>query len=187
SADPTPGKHTTSGGLYYRSSSLWRYVSWIPKYKKELKADEYIPSDAEAMKNKAMTAYKMIVDGTGACYYGMLTGEQHLRLFEYLNGATGWDKTPDEYMEIGIRIQNMRQMFNAKQNVDLSQFRMHERAVGNPPIKSGPVKDVTLKIDEMIPLYYKAWGWDEKSGRPKNSTVENLGLNLILSESYTYE
>jgi len=187
SADPTPGRHTTSGGMYYRASNLWEYISWLPGLKKELKADDYIPSEYEATKNKAMTAYKMIVDGTGACYYGMLTGEQHLRLFEYLNGATGWDKTPDEYLEIGIRIQNMRQMFNARHGVDMKQFRMHDRAVGNPPIKDGPVKEVTLKIDEMISFYYRAWGWDEDSGRPKNATVEGLGLNAILTEAYTYE
>jgi len=187
SADPTPGRHTTSGGLYYRSSSIWEYISWLPAYKKELKADEHIPSDYEALKNKAMTAYKMIVDGTGACYYGMLTGEQHLRLFEYLNGATGWDKTPDEYLEIGIRIQNMRQMFNARHGVDLKQFRIHDRAVGNPPLKDGPNKGTTLRIDEMIPLYYRAWGWNEQTGRPRNDTVEELGLNAILPEAYRYE
>lgn len=187
SADPTPGRHTTSGSMYYRSSSLWEYVSWLPKMRKELKSKEFIPSETESLKNKAMTAYKMIVDGTGACYYGMLTGEQHLRLFEYLNKATGWDKTPDEYMDIGIRIQNVRQMFNAKQKVDMSKFRMHDRAIGNPPVEKGPVKGVTLKIDEMIPLYYKAWGWDEVSGRPKNETIDQLGLNRILLETYTYE
>ncbi|MCP4219047.1 MAG: aldehyde ferredoxin oxidoreductase family protein [bacterium] len=187
SADPTPGRHTTSGGLYYRSSSLWEYVSWLPKLGKELKSDEFIPSEKEALKNKAMTAYKMLVDGTGTCYYGMLTGEQHLQLFEYLNKATGWEKTPDEYMEIGIRMQTMRQMFNAKQQVDMSQFRIHERAIGNPPVKNGPCKNVTLRIDEMIPIYYRAWGWDEKNGRPKNQTVENLGLNTILTTPYTYE
>jgi len=186
-ADPTPGRHTTSGGMYYRSSSLWEYVSWLPKFKKELKSDEFIPSDGEALKNKAMTAYKMLVDGSGACYYGMLTGEQNLQLFQYLNKVTGWDKSPDEYMDIGIRIQNMRQMFNAKHQVDMTKFRMSERAIGNPPIKNGPVKGLTLKIDEMIPLYYKAWGWDTTSGRPKNATVEELGLNTILTDSYFYE
>jgi aldehyde:ferredoxin oxidoreductase len=186
SADPTPGRHTTSGGLYYKSSSLWEYVSWLPKMKKELRANEYIPSDEESLKNKAMTAYKMLVDGTGACYYGMLNGEQNLRLFEYLNKATGWVKTPDEYMEMGIRMQTLRQMFNAKQQVDVTQFKMHKRAIGNPPLQSGPVKGVTLRIDEMIPLYYRAWGWDEKNGYPKNDTVKNLGLNTILAETYTY-
>lgn len=29
----------------------------------------------------------------------MLTGEQHLRLFDYLNAATGWNLSPDEYIQ----------------------------------------------------------------------------------------
>ena len=187
SADPTPGKHTTSGGLYYKHSSLWEFVSWAPTQKKELKSDEFVPSEREAMKNKAMTAYKMIVDGVGACYYGMLNGEQNLGLFKYLNEATGWGKTPEEYMETGIRMQTLRQMFNAKHNVDLTGFRMADRAVGNPPLKDGVSKGATLKIDEMIQIYNKAWGWDEKSGYPKNDTVNQLGLNPFLTEPYSYE
>ena len=90
-------------------------------------------------------------------------------------------------MENGIRMQTLRQMFNAKHKVDVAGFRMAERAVGNPVLKGGMSKGVTLKIDEMISIYNKAWGWDEKSGYPKNLSVENLGLNTLLSEPYSYE
>ena len=90
-------------------------------------------------------------------------------------------------METGIRMQTLRQMFNAKHNVDLTGFRMADRAVGNPPLKDGVSKGATLKIDEMIQIYNKAWGWDEKSGYPKNDTVNQLGLNPFLTEPYSYE
>ena len=187
SADPTPGRHTTSGGTYYLMGSLWEFVSWAPVQGKELKADEFVPSEREAMKNRAFTAYKMVVDGVGACYYGMINGEQHIGLFKYLNEATGWNKTPDEYMENGVRVQTLRQMFNAKHGVDVAGFRISERAIGNPPLKEGPVKGVTLKIDEMIRIYNRVWGWDEQSGYPKNDTVAGLDLNTLLTEPYSYE
>jgi aldehyde:ferredoxin oxidoreductase len=183
SADPTPGRHTTSAGLYYKSSGLWEFVSWAPTQKKERKSEEYIPSEREALKNKAMTAYKMIIDGSGVCYYAMLNGEHHLRLFEYLKHATGWEKTPDQYMEIGIRIQTLRQLFNVKQKVDVRQFKMHGKAIGDPPLSQGPSKGVTLRIDEMIQAYFKVWGWDETSGIPKRETIEKLGLDKLLKEA----
>ncbi len=186
SADPTPGRHTTTGGLYYRFSHLWEYVSWLPPQKKFPKEDEFIPSDGEALKAKAHTAYKMLVDGAGGCYYAMLMGEQHFRLFDFLNAATGWNLSPDEFIEKGIRIQNLRQMFNAKHGVDIRSFKMNGRAYGKPALKAGPTAEVSFNLEDMIALYNRNWGWDESTGIPKNETVESLGINDILTERYSY-
>jgi aldehyde:ferredoxin oxidoreductase len=182
STDPTPGRHTTSGGVYYTTSALWEKVSWLPPFKKYPKSDEYEPSEAETMKNVAYTAYKMLVDGTGGCYYAMLMGVRHFKIFDFLNCATGWDKSPDEYIEIGKRMQTLRQQFNAKHKVDMSSFRMHERAIGNPPPGGGHNAGLSLKIDEHIRLYRKCWKWDEHSGYPLESTLEESGINQLLNE-----
>jgi aldehyde:ferredoxin oxidoreductase len=182
SADPTPGRHTTSGGLYYTTSSLWEKVSWLPAFKKYPKSEEYEPTEAETIKNIAYTSYKMLVDGTGGCYYAALMGVRHFRIFEFLNAATGWDKSPDQYMEIGRRMQTMRQQFNAIHGIDMESFKMHGRASGNPPLKSGHNKGLNLKIDEQVRLYRKCWGWDEQTGYPLESTLEVLGINELLSD-----
>jgi aldehyde:ferredoxin oxidoreductase len=182
SADPTPGRHTTSGGLYYTSSFLWEYISWLKPLKKYPKSLDYIPSEEETLKNIAYTSFKMLVDGTGGCYYGSLTGVQHFKIFEYLNAATGWNKSPDEYIEIGKRMQTMRQLFNAKQGVDMSKFKMHDRAIGKTPLSTGHNKGITLEIDEMITLYFKAWGWDSGTGYPLESTLESMGIHDLLKK-----
>jgi aldehyde:ferredoxin oxidoreductase len=182
STDPTPGRHTTSGGLYYTSSFLWERVSWLKPLKKHLKSEDYEPSDEEALKNVAYTSFKMLVDGTGGCYYAALTGVLHFKIFEYLNAATGWNKTPDEYMEIGKRIQTMRQLFNACQNVDMESFKIHDRASGKTHLNTGHNKNITLKLDEMIFLYRKAWGWDTGSGYPLDSTLKKYGIDELLAE-----
>jgi len=186
SADPTPGRHTTSGGMYYSTSFLWRYVSWAPRLRKHLRSDDYVPSEAEARKNVAMTCFKMLIDGTGGCYYGMLTGAPHLRIFDYLNRATGWNRTPDEYMETGKRIQTLRQMFNVKHGVDTNSFRMHGRAAGHPPLKAGRNKGLSLRLDEMISLYRQGWGWDPATGIPTRETFDKLGLGTTLGLEYAH-
>ncbi|MBI9107926.1 MAG: aldehyde ferredoxin oxidoreductase family protein [Spirochaetales bacterium] len=182
STDPTPGRHTTSGGLYYTTSSLWEKVSWLPPFRKYSKSEEYEPTEVETMKNVAYTAFKMIVDGTGGCYYAMLMGVRHFKIFEFLNCATGWNKSPDEYIEIGRRMQTLRQQFNAKQKVDMASFKMHDRAIGIPPLEKGHNKGLSLKIDEHIRLYRKCWGWDEETGYPLESTLEEMGINGLLNE-----
>lgn len=186
SADPTPGRHTTSGNLYYSQSSLWDYVSWAPKVRIHPKSQDFEPTETEALRNVAMTAFKMLVDGTGSCYYAMLMGVQHFPIFEYLNAATGWNRTPDEYMEAGKRIQTLRQAFNAKHEVDVRAFRMHDRASGIPPASEGHNRGVTLRIDEMIRQYRRAWGWDVETGLPTRETFESLGLSALPGLEYTH-
>ena len=60
----------------------------------------------------------MLVDGAGGCYYGQLMGTAMWKLVDYLNSASGWTKTGDEYLEIGRRIQTLRQLFNIKQGIN---------------------------------------------------------------------
>ena len=182
SADPTPGRHTTSGGLYYTSSELWKHVSWLPALVKHPKADDYEPTPEEALKNVAYTSYKMLVDGSGGCHYAMMMGVRHFKIFECANLATGWEKSPDEYMEVGKRIQTLRQLFNARHGVDMDSFRMHPRAAGEPPLPRGHNRGITLKIDEMVRQYRRGWGWDEKTGYPLPETVARLGLNELLEK-----
>ncbi len=136
----------------------------------------------ETMKNVAYTAYKMLIDGTGACYYAMLSGVRHFKIFDYLNAATGWDKTPDQYIEIGKRIQNMRQLFNALQGVNVSGFRPHGRVTGEEPLKTGHNALITLNNDEMVRLYREAWGWDTGTGYPLQSTLKSFGIEELLTE-----
>ena len=137
---------------------------------------------AKALKNVAYTSYKMLVDGSGGCYYAMMMGVRHFKIFEYLNLATGWNKSPDEYMEVGKRIQTLRQLFNARHGVDMDSFRMHPRAVGEPPLSRGHNRGITLKIDEMIRQYRRSWGWDERTGYPEPETTARLGLTKLLEK-----
>jgi aldehyde:ferredoxin oxidoreductase len=182
SADPTPGRHTTSGDLYYSTSSLWKYVSWAPRLKFRLKADSREPTADNALRNTAQTCFKMLIDCSGSCYYAMLSGMKNYRIFDFLNAAAGWKKSPDELMEIGKRVQTLRQQFNAIQGVDPLTFRMNGRAGGEPPLSSGPSKGVSLQTEAMIPQYWEAWGWDGATGLPRPETLRALRIDELLDK-----
>lgn len=182
SADPTPGKHTTGAGLYYNMMKLWKFSSWAPRVTIHKKDEEYIPSEKEALKSVAMAAYKMVLDGAGGCYYAMLLGTQHWNVFEFLNAATGWNKTVDEYLEIGKRIQTTRQAFNIKHGVDPKNFIMGKRMSGVPPLKHGPTEGRTVPIKEMVAWHWKAFGWNEKTGVPLEETMVRYGIGRSVSD-----
>jgi aldehyde:ferredoxin oxidoreductase len=179
SADPTPGRHTIGGGQYYDSMQLWEKVSWAPRSGFHPKSEDYEASDKTALKAVANSCYKEVLDGAGGCFFAMIEGVNHWKMFEWLNAATGWEKTPDEYMEIGKRIQTLRQMFNIKQGVDPKQFKMSKRMTGEPPLKEGPLKGKQVPIEAMMNLYWKHYGWDENTGIPLAETVTLLQLDEL--------
>ena len=183
SADPTPGKHTIGAGLYYNSMALWDYCSWAPKVSKYPKEMDYVPSDEEALKTVAMSCYKMILDGAGGCYYAMLLGNQHWNVVDYLNYATGWTRSYDDYMKIGKRIHTTRQQFNIREGIDPINNIMGKRMRGEPTLKNGPLKGKTVEIEKMVQLHWKHFGWDEYTGVPLKRTLAELEI----STTYTQE
>jgi len=183
SADPTPGRHTIGAGSYYNYMKLWEHVTWAPKVKRRtLKANNYIPSEDVALKSVANSCIKQVVDGSGGCLFAMISGLSNWRLFDYLNAATGWDKTPDQYMEIGKRMQTLRQMFNIREGIDPISFKMHDRISGNPPLKDGPLSGKKIPIEAMMMDHWRYFGWDEKSGKPLEATIANLGIIELIEK-----
>lgn len=182
SVDPTPGRHTIGASQYYNMIRLWEKVSWAPSVKRYLKDEEYTASDQEAVKSVANACYKQVIDGVGGCLFAMIMGVQHWQAFEWLNAATGWDKTPDEYMVIGKRMQTLRQLFNIKHGIDPKSFKMHPRMAGDPPLNAGPLKGRRVPIEAMMKQHWKHFGWDENSGIPLPETVQHLQLDQILQK-----
>ncbi len=182
SADPTPGRHTIGAGQYYNYIKLWEHVTWAPKVNDRTPKDnDYIPSEEVALKSMAGSCYKQILDGIGGCLFAMITGAQHFKVFDYLNAATGWNKTPDEYMEIGKRIQTLRQMFNIREGIKPLSLKMHDRVSGNPPLSKGPNAGKTLPVEQMMRDHWKAFGWSDE-GVPTAETLAKLELEKLVEE-----
>ncbi|MBU0926752.1 MAG: hypothetical protein KKA67_03295 [Spirochaetes bacterium] len=183
-ADPTPGRHTISAGVYYNVSHLWEFVSWAPPVTRPYaKAREYLPSEEEALKSVAGACVKQLLDATGSCLFALTIGLQHWRLFDWLNAATGEGRSPDEWMEAGRRIQTARAAFGAREKAaDAGSDRARDyrlanpRIYGLPPLERGPLAGKTVPLEAMVGLYRKEFGWDEKSGAPSRSTMERLGV-----------
>ncbi len=181
-ADPTPGRHTIGAGLYYTISHLWEKVSWAPRVTRPYaKSSDYLPSKTNALKTKANACYKALTDTVGGCMFAMITGVQHWKIFEYINAASGWDRTADDYMEAGLRVQTLRQLFNIKHGIDPRSFKLHPRMYGDPPLTEGPNKGKTVPIEEMVGEHWHMMGWDRRTGVPLEQTAVELGLDLLLA------
>ena len=179
-AEPAPGKHTVGMGIEYGAMSLCDICSWAPPATLHAKSRDLEDTETLAWISKANACYTMLVDGAGGCYYGQMMGVHMWKLVDYLNAAEGWALSGDQYMEIGERIQTLRQLFNVKQGVDPASFKLPKRMLGEPPLTAGPLKGVTLsKHREQVSAHWKAFGWDEKTGVPLPETLERLGIGKL--------
>jgi aldehyde:ferredoxin oxidoreductase len=102
-------------------------------------------------------------------------------MVDYLNAVTGWGLDMDEVLETGARIQTLRLCFNIREEINPLGFRLHQRMIGDPPMKDGPVAGVTVDIDSLAHEYRKAMGWDPDTGLPRDATIERLGLKDLVS------
>jgi aldehyde:ferredoxin oxidoreductase len=177
SVDPSPGRHTTGAFLYYDLYQLWKEVKGLPKASLiSPKNRRYIVDDEKAAMGAAMSQFKRVMDGAGMCLFGSTLGIGRVPLFKWLNAATGWRKTPEEYLEIGARIQTLKQAFNVRQGVEPKDMKISERAIGRPALTEGPNRGRTYDLETMMSKYWERFGWDPQTGKPTDQTMEKLGI-----------
>ncbi|VFQ47348.1 aldehyde ferredoxin oxidoreductase family protein [Desulfoluna butyratoxydans] len=175
SVEPSPGKHTVGSGLYYEMFKLWQVVDGLPKVTPlYMKGSKYKADEEKAVIGAANSRFMNVVNGSGACLFGTFLGARRVRLFDWLNAATGWTLTPNEYMEVGANVQTLRQAFNVRHGIEPKSFKISDRALGRPVQSQGANKGRTVAIEEMMRDYWTQFGWDPETGKPLDETIREL-------------
>ncbi len=178
SADPTPGRHTIGAWLYYEMFQLWKKVKDLPAVKPLYhKNAKYKADEEKAIWSNACSKFMNVLNGSGLCMFGAFLGIKRTPTFDWLNAATGWNNTPEDYMEIGERLQTLKQQFNVKHGIEPRSYKANDRSLGIPPLLEGANKGRTVDIDKLLKDYWTAFGWDPETGKPKAETLTKLGIN----------
>jgi aldehyde:ferredoxin oxidoreductase len=107
-------------------------------------------------------------------------GADRIPVFEWLNAATGWNLTPEEYMTVGKRIQTVRQLFNVREGIDLHSLSISPRATGEPPLTRGANRGRSVQLDTLMRGYWQTMGWDGETGIPSHETLAELGIETLV-------
>jgi len=110
------------------------------------------------------------------CMFGLFIGAKRVPTFGWLNAATGWRLTPEDYMTVGERIQTLKQAFNVKHGIEPRNNFISGRALGHPPQKRGANQGRSVDIEKLAPGYWEQFGWDTATGKPKEETLRKLGI-----------
>ncbi len=174
--EPTPGRHTNYSYLFLELFQLHKTFKSLPPVDMVYrKSSRYVTKDREILL-AAASKFMQVVNGCGVCLFAAEFGDAY-PLIEYINAAAGWDRQPEEYLDIGHRIQHARQIFNVRHGkIPARDFRPPDRALGRPPLRSGPLKGASVPLQELSENFTREMGWD-KDGSPLITSLMRLGLS----------
>lgn len=114
------------------------------------------------------------IDSAGLCLFTSfaLGAPDYAAMFEKVVGVEGYDA--NDVLLAGERIYNLERLFNLKAGIEPSSDTLPKRLLEDP-IEEGPSKGNVAQLEEMLPAYYAARGWDE--GIPNEAKKEELGLS----------
>lgn len=174
--EPTPGRHTIAS---YMDSALRSGKEQFPEINRMVK-NAKTREAKEVYLNTATSIYSQLINTGGVCIFGPDTA--NYPMVDFLNAVTGWDLTPDEYYKTGKRILNMRKAFNAREGVRPSDSKLPPRAIGNPPLTQGPLKNISVDMEALEEELFKIMGWDLETGGPTSETLKEMELDDLFDK-----
>lgn len=159
--DPTPGRHV-KGGLG---------MNPLPE-------DFDYQNSGEA--DKMGTVGTEICNSGGFCLFGMMVSpaDAYQRLIE---AVTGFTYTPQEYVNLGVRMYYMRHLFNLREGLTRESFTLSKRFTKPQPPFSGPLKDAVVPADLLADNFFAAMHLDRETLIPEKEYFEEIG-GLELAE-----
>ena len=177
--DPTPGRHTSAGAGMSRIDLGSAIIAPYPELQfHNFERYEYKNKGAASA---TVSCYWQVGTCAGVCLFPVIFFGNY-PLLEFLNAVTGWDINIPEALVTGARIQTLRQCFNLREGINVSDTRLPNRMAGIPPKVEGPLAGITIDIDSLAFEYRRAMGWHPESGYPTNSTLERLGLKELIKK-----
>jgi aldehyde:ferredoxin oxidoreductase len=174
-SDSTPGRHTRGGTAFAEHGGVNEraYAGMgIP-----FKMDRYDPTGKGAYHAK-LAGWQHWVNTSGACLFGI--DSMPLDFVGCMNAITGWGLDYDEIVWTGMRITTLLHGFNLRERFRPDDFRLPERARGNPPLAAGALKGVTVDTEGLKRQFYEAMGFDPQTGAIDRARITALGLDDVL-------
>ncbi|MGB8708067.1 MAG: aldehyde ferredoxin oxidoreductase family protein [Dehalococcoidia bacterium] len=163
--DATPARHTQGNYSTKPASGLE-----FPAYDRKSTA-------GRGAANKMGSDLMHAISCAGLCQFGYGFMDASA-LTDFINLATGWDYSIDDLLKVGDRVASIRQAFNAREGVGISDFKVPGRVAGNPPPEAGPTAGRSVDFATLRSDYLAARDWDATGIPGKNKLLE-LGLEDV--------
>lgn len=103
---------------------------------------------------------------------------------DMLNGATGWNTTPEEYWTTAKRIITVMRAFNIREGGVSRKDDILPERLRKEPLPEGPKKGAVFTDEDTKKMqddYYAYYGWDA-NGIPTEETLKKLKLDFAIQD-----
>ena len=173
--DATPARHTAceAANGYFAGCDIFPYDELeLPHL------DNVFDIEANAPAYAICSDLERLLSSAGLCQFSYYPGA--MPIVELIAAVTGWDFTLAEGLKTGRRIAALRQAFNVREGLCTSEWRLPERL--EAPQTAGPNAGVKVDFGAIKEKGYAALGLDAETGRPLESTLEELGVKEVVGE-----
>ena len=171
--DATPGRHTQGGEL-------------LEPVELELDdVDPYAYSGAAENHTKLVNIMH-VVNAAGLCMFGYLSYPAQC-IPDQLSAVTGWPFDMEEVYKTGKRIGTIRHAFNLREGHNPLTRNVPGRLVGEPPLKEGNVKNITVDYKNLNREFLEFYGWDPHTTIPSEAALRELGMDFLVEESKSWD
>ena len=179
--DATPGRHTQAA-QYCLPPDLPEILDGVDfSFSFGNKRDIYT---GRAKAQKILSALDHCVNSLGMCLFGFLSTSANF-MPECYSAITGWDVDLNELLTTGERIGTVRLAFTLREGINPAKLEFPDIALGIPPFKDGPTKDITVDIDLLTREFCKEMDWDLKTCRPGKKKLKELGLEWLIEDLWS--
>lgn len=165
--DPTPGRHV-KGGLGIGKSHVTGHNI------------DYTGTGNEDMQGVIKTE---IVNASGACFFITLSTSLDT-LVKMISSVTGFNYSPEEVKDLGLRLFNMRHAFNLREGKRRKDFTLSKRMYESGPPSSGPISNIKVDHELLADNFFNAIGWDMNAVPLKESLEKLGGFEKVISDLY---
>ena len=164
--DSTPARHT-QGSYAFKPANGLEY----PAYDRSSIAGRGAAAKMGSDLCHAVNCLGMCIFGVGFMPANAIT--------DFLNLTTGWDFSIKDVLKTGDRIANVRQAFNSREGISISDYNVPGRVSGTPPLQAGPTAGRTVGFEIIRRDYMAARDWDTATGKPSREKLLELGLDDV--------
>ena len=165
------GRSMQGMGLGYATSNRGACHLRAAPYENDFETTEPGP---KAQIVKDTQDYIAAVDSSGLCLFPGDAGMDEDAFADHIKYGCEGEWNLERLKQSGERTWNIERQFNLAAGLGRDDDTLPERIL-REPAPSGSAKGLVCRLDEMLPAYYQARGWDEL-GVPLPSTLKRLGI-----------
>jgi aldehyde:ferredoxin oxidoreductase len=178
-SDPTPGRHTTGTASWRETfNAAFPIPGAVDEKETEI---TWNSTQGKGLAQAHFSNAHQVMNGLGLCLFTNMTGG--LPWLDLTNALTGWNLDAPELQRCGERIQNLRAAFNRREGIRPADFAPHPRMMGQGDglLTEGPLRGVTVPLEELRRDYYTAMHWNPETGHLDAQHARKLGIDGLLA------